>query len=94
MEIIHKNGEKNGVFIAQEDGQRIGHISYEWIEPKTLGLMHTIVKSKYRGHGVAKALLDATVNYARENGFLIHAFCSYAVREFENPEYEDVNYIK
>lgn len=74
MEIIHKNGEKNGVFIAQEDGQRIGHISYEWIELKTLGLMHTIVKSKYRGHGVAKALLYATVNYARENGFLIHAF--------------------
>jgi predicted GNAT family acetyltransferase len=94
MEIIHKNGEKNGVFIAQENGQRIGHISYEWIEPKTLGLMHTIVKPEYRGHGVAKALLDATVNYAREHGFLIHAFCSYAVREFENPEYDDVNYIK
>ena len=34
METIHKNGEKNGVFIAQENGQRIGHISYEWIEPK------------------------------------------------------------
>lgn len=94
MEIIHKNGEKNGVFIAQEDGQKIGHISYEWIEPKTLGLMHTIVKPEYRRHGIAKALLDATVNYARENGFLIRAFCSYAVREFENPDYDDVNYFK
>ena len=93
MEIIHKNGEKNGLFIAQEDGQKIGHISYEWIEPTVLGLMHTIVKPEYRGQGVAKMLLDATVNYARENGFLIHAFCSYAVREFENPEYDDVNIL-
>lgn len=94
MEIIHKNSAKNGLFIAQKNGQRIGYISYDWLEHNILGLMHTVVNPEYRGHGVAKALLDATVNYARKNEIFIHAICSYAVKEFEKPEYDDVNYSK
>ena len=94
MEIIQKNNTKDGLFIAQVDGNRMGYIQYEWFEPKALGLMHTVVRPEYRGHGVAKALLDAVVHYARANGVLIHAVCSYAVNEFRKPEYDDVNKCK
>ncbi|MBR4392285.1 MAG: N-acetyltransferase [Bacteroidales bacterium] len=94
MEVVHKNSAKNGLFVAQENGQRIGYISYDWLKPNVLGLMHTVVSPEYRGHGVAKTLLDTTVKYARENGILIHAVCSYAVREFQKSEYDDVNYFK
>lgn len=30
-------------------------------------------------------------NNSRENGLRIHAVCSYVVRQFEKPEYNDVN---
>ncbi len=94
MEIIQKNNTEGGRFIAQEDGHQMGYISYEWFEPKVLRLMHTVVRPEYRGHGVAKALLDATVQYARTNGILIHAVCSYAVKEISKSEYDDVNKCK
>lgn len=94
MEIIQKNNAEDGLFIALDGETKMGYIQYEWFEPKVLGLMHTIVRPEFRGHGVAKALLDATVAYARENGVLIHAVCSYAVKEFRKPEYDDVNKCK
>ena len=94
MEIIQKNNTESGLFIAKEEEQEMGYIQYEWFEPNVLGLMHTVVRPEYRGHGVAKALLDATVQYARANGVLIHAVCSYAVNEFRKSEYDDINKCK
>ena len=52
---------------------------------------YPIVEPAFQGKGIAKALLDAAVAYARENGLKIHAVCSYVVRQFEKPEYDDVN---
>ena len=53
--------------------------------------MHTVVEPAFQGRGIAKALLDAAVAYARENSLKIHAVCSYVVRQFEKEEYDDVN---
>jgi len=91
MEIIHKNNAKDGYFIAEENGKRMGFISYEWMNEKVFAILHTVVEPAFQGKGIAKALLDAAVLYARENGFLIHAVCSYVVRRFEKSEYDDVN---
>ena len=33
MEITHKNSEEAGFFIAEEDGKRMGYLSYEWANP-------------------------------------------------------------
>ena len=91
MEIIQKNNPKDGFFIAEENGKRMGYISYEWMNESVFAIMHTVVEPAFQGKGIAKALLDAAVAYARENGFRIHAVCSYVVRQFEKKEYDDVN---
>ena len=91
MEIIQKNNPKDGFFIAEENGKRMGYISYEWMNESVFAIMHTVVEPAFQGKGIAKALLDAAVDYARENGLRIHAVCSYVVRLFEKKEYDDVN---
>ena len=91
MEIIHKNNPKDGFFIAEENSKRMGYISYEWMNESVFAIMHTVVEPAFQGRGIAKALLDAAVAYARENDLKIHAVCSYVVRQFEKTEYDDVN---
>ena len=91
MEIIQKNNPKDGFFIAEENGKRMGYISYEWMNESVFAIMHTVIEPAFQGKGVAKALLDAAVAYARANNLRIHAVCSYVVRQFENKEYDDVN---
>lgn len=91
MEITHKNNSRDGYFIAEENGKRMGYISYEWMNDSVFAIMHTVVEPAFQGKGIAKMLLDAAVAYARENDLKIHAVCSYVVRQFEKKEYDDVN---
>lgn len=94
MDIIHKSGPESGFFLAEEDGKRMGSISYEWAGKSVLAILHTVVDEAFQGRGVAKALLNAAAAHARENGLLICPVCSYVVKQFEKPEYDDVNYYK
>ncbi|MBR4595594.1 MAG: N-acetyltransferase [Bacteroidales bacterium] len=94
MEITHKNKAENGFFLAEEDGKRMGYLSYEWTDGPVFAIMHTVVEDVFQGRGVAKALLEAAVSYARENRFQIYPVCPYVVKQFEKPEYNDVNYEK
>lgn len=91
MEITQKNNSRDGYFIAEEDGMRVGYIAYEWMSDSVFAIMHTVVEPAFQGQGIAKALLDEAVRYARKNSLRIQAVCSYVVRQFENPEYDDVN---
>ena len=90
MEITYKNSKEDGFFLAEEDGKRMGYLSYEWADGSVFAIMHTVVDEAFQGRGVAKALLAAAVKYARENGFRIYAVCPYVVKQFEKPEYNDV----
>ena len=92
MEITHKNGEEGGFFLAEEDGRRMGFLSYEWADPSRFAIMHTVVEEAFQGRGVARALVDAAVAFARESGFKIRPVCPYAESLFRrNGTYDDVN---
>lgn len=90
MEITHKNNPENGFFLAEEDGKRMGYLSYEWTDGPVFAIMHTVVDDGFQGRGVARALLTAAVDYARQNGFRIYPVCPYVEKQFEKPEYDDV----
>lgn len=90
MEITHKNNPENGFFLAEEDGKRMGYLSYEWTDGPVFAIMHTVVDDGFQGRGVARALLTAAVDYARQNGFRIYPVCPYVEKRFEKPEYDDV----
>lgn len=92
MEITHKNGEESGFFLAEENGKRMGYLSYEWADPTKFAILHTVVEEAFQGRGVAKSLLNATVAFARNNGLKIMPICPYAEAVFRKDPagYEDV----
>ncbi len=93
MEIVHRKGEENGFFFAKEDGKNMGYLSYEWATPTVFAIMHTVVEDAFQGKGVAKALLNAAVSYARENGYKIRPICPYAEKVFQRgDEYNDIKF--
>jgi hypothetical protein len=92
MEITHKKGQESGFFLAEEDGIRMGYISYEWASESVFAIMHTVVEKAFQGQGVAKTLLNAAVAFARENGYRIRPVCPYAEKVFsQDSGYDDVN---
>lgn len=92
MEIIHKKNPGSGFFLAEEDGIRMGYLSYEWADNTVFAIMHTVVEEAFQGRGVAKALLNAAVAYARENGYRIRPVCPYVEKVFQrDSEYDDIN---
>ena len=91
MVITHNNDYEQGIFVALENGRRMGYLSYEWADPDRFAILHTVVEEEFQGKGVAKALLDAAADYARKEGKKIWPVCPYVVAQFrKNREYDDV----
>ncbi len=92
MEITHKNNPESGFFLAEEDGIRMGYLSYEWASDSVFAIMHTVVEEDFQGRGVAKALLDAAVAFAKENGYKVRPVCPYAEKVFlRDSGYDGIN---
>lgn len=91
MIIKHNQEGEQGFFLAEENGKRMGYLSYEWDSPTRFAILHTVVEKAYQGHGVAKALVDAAVAFAREKGYIILPVCPYAENLFKrDTSYEDM----
>ena len=85
--IGHSPSQTGGKFFAGDKG----YITYEWDSPEVFAIMHTVVEEAFRGQGVAKALLDAAVSFARENGYKIRPVCSYAEKVLRrDSQYNDI----
>jgi predicted GNAT family acetyltransferase len=53
--------------------------------------VHTEVDKILAGKGIGRKLVEAVVNYARENSISIRATCPYAKKVLDNsPEFADV----
>ncbi|MEK4427315.1 GNAT family N-acetyltransferase [Solibacillus sp. FSL K6-1523] len=87
---LNKSSNGQGAFEYELDGQRVAEIT--WIEQDgVMSMDHTYVSDVLRGQGMAKKLLDAAANYAREEQLKMTAVCSYVVSAFEkSKEYDDI----
>ena len=91
MEISHKNNPDQGFFLAEENGKRMGYLSYEWASDSVFAIMHTVVEPAYQGKGVAIELLNAAVAFARDGGYRIRPVCPYAEKVLHrDSSYSDV----
>ena len=91
MTITHTNNERQGEFVAFEGEERVGYISYEWVDNNCFAILHTVVSSEHKGKGIAKILLDAAADYARKHNKKIKDVCSFVTVQFErNDKYNDV----
>ncbi len=91
MEIIHKNNDEDGIFIAEIHGERAGLMTYTWENKTQFIIDHTEVEEAFNGKGVGKELVHAAVDYARKNNFKIIPHCSFARAVLnKTPEFNDV----
>ncbi|WP_311416466.1 GNAT family N-acetyltransferase [Hoylesella shahii] len=91
MTITHTNNERQGEFVAFEGDERVGYISYEWVDNNCFAILHTVVSPEHKGKGIAKILLDAAADYARKHNKKIKDVCSFVTVQFErNDKYNDV----
>jgi len=70
-----------------ETGEMIVHIA-----PSVITVYHTEVSPEAEGKGLAKKLLNAMVNYAREHHLKVIPLCAYVHAQFKRhpQEFEDI----
>ena len=91
MEFTFKDkGNNYGALEYELNGQRVAEITWV-LRDGVMNMDHTYVSDVLRGQGVAKKLLDAAADYARENNYKMNAICSYVVSSFQKSDaYDDV----
>ncbi len=65
------------IFKVYVEGEEAGYLSYN-LDSGSFDIEHTVVDPSFRGCGLGKALVEAAVQYAKEEGLEIRPFCSYA----------------
>ena len=82
--------EGHGHFYIDENNEQVAKMIIG-IYDKELTVYHTEVLPKAEGKGLAKQLLNAMVDYAREKKLKVIVMCPYVLAQFKrHPEYEDI----
>lgn len=86
---ITHDREHHRFIMETEHGQAV--LDYGKAGENTLNFYHTFVPPADREQGLAGAVVEAAMNYARENGLKVVAGCSY-VRDWvrRNPDFKDL----
>ncbi len=83
MKVVHD--EKRHTFEIVVEGKR-SYLEYEIktdAESEKMLFTHTFCDPSLRGKGIAAALVESGLSYARENGYDVEALCSYVAAYLE-----------
>ena len=91
MNIIqHERTGHRGAFFLERDGERLAQMTYTVAGTRVI-IDHTDVDDRLRGTGMGRKLVDAAVQWAREENAQLMPLCPYAKSVFDKtPEYSDV----
>jgi len=81
LTIRHERNAAGGEFILQRGSVRVGELVYS-LTGKHMTIRHTGVDPAVRGRGVARKLVDAAAQFAREEHLKLASRCSYASAVF------------
>ncbi len=91
MQVQHKFSENKGRFFIEIDGSTKAEMTFSVAGKDKMIIDHTEVDSSLKGQGVGYKLVEASVQYARENKIKILPLCPFAHAVFKKkPEYGDV----
>ena len=85
------NEKGSGFFYVMDGTARAGEMVVS-VAGENLTVYHTEVAAEAEGKGLAKKMLDAMVNYARENKLKVIPLCPYVHAQFKRHpnDYADV----
>ena len=78
LTIKHTESERSGIFEAWLDDVHVGELTYQRPIPERMIIDHTCVFEGFEGQGIARQLVMAAVDFARQNARTIIPVCSYA----------------
>ncbi|WP_299367277.1 GNAT family N-acetyltransferase [Winogradskyella sp.] len=91
MNIQQIENEKKGEFYYEVDGNQLGIMTYTYAGADKIIIDHTEVDESLKGQGVGYELVEAAVNFARENNLKVMPLCPFANAVFKKrTEYKDV----
>lgn len=83
MQIVQKQYENKGAFVASLDGKKAGEMTYSKAGEGLIIIDHTEVDSSFGGQGVGKKMLLAAVDFAREKNIKVLPLCPFAKAAFD-----------
>lgn len=91
MNIQHTHTGTKGMFYIEADGEVLAAITYTMPAVDKMIVEHTEVSEELRGKNVGYRLVQAVVEYARQNNIKIIPLCPFAGSVFKKkPEFSDV----
>ena len=78
LTIKHTESERSGIFEARLDDVQVGELTYQRTTLERMIIDHTRVFEGFEGQGIARQLVMAAVDFARQHGRTIVPVCSYA----------------
>ncbi|MEX2466141.1 MAG: GNAT family N-acetyltransferase [Gemmatimonadota bacterium] len=88
MDVTHD--ERHTRFVIEHEGT-LSMLQYRMADPHTIHFVRTWVAPDFRGGGFGAWLVEAGLDYARDQGFKVTSSCWF-VDEFidRTPEYQDL----
>ena len=91
MDVKLTEGETKGSFYVEENGDRIGEMTFSKAGSDRIIIDHTEVSENWKGFGVGEMMVREAVRVARQRDISIIPLCVFARSVFEkNPELRDV----
>lgn len=88
---LELNGKSHGAFVLKDNQEKIGEMVVS-VNDKKLTVYHTEIDQEYEGKGLSRLLLNALVDYARQNEMKVLPLCVFVHGQFKkHPEkYSDI----
>jgi predicted GNAT family acetyltransferase len=80
---------ENNKIALYQNKEKIGNVVFDESQKGVKKVLSVFVSPEMRGKGVAKILMEKTIEIAKQEGFLIIPVCSYAIGFFQ--KYQDFN---
>jgi predicted GNAT family acetyltransferase len=91
MLIQRKQRDNKGMFYVENEGEIQAKMTYHMTAPDKMVIEHTEVGDDLRGQKVGYQLVEAAVEYARQQNIKITVWCPFAKKVFDKkPDWHDV----